>query len=454
MEINSITIYNTKETNYTQNLNKLINSIRLLSGMDVKYRSSFDKKLTKLQSSYLDRGKWIDFILTSKRYSIEEIISEKMKLTLLLFWRDIVNKLDSDTIFKLQLKLSLKFSQEHLDEKENYKIRSIGSVRLFKKENFNEVLSYFSTSLFLSQDNYTTFYVNDIILTYNICYEDSILNNSKIIKENFSGIIEDQSKDMKINKKELKISVKNLPLTADLTKWGEIKIIKGIYPYPFTLKETKILITNINNNDDINENNLNKSSENYNYIVSLRGFKFKGQKITLHRVSVTDKTFKYIHLNFKDIIYDINNLESFVRVIDNNQYVYVNGEKVLSQKRKKAQYFSNLPSCKSLTENFITMDLETKSIEGILVPYCVSIFDGKNSYSFYITDYNSSDEMLKDSIQFILRRKYNKHRVYLHNFSYFDGIFLMKIITDLVACEHIHPVIRDGRIINLRVGFE
>jgi hypothetical protein len=57
MEINSIAIYNTKETNYTQNLNKIINNIRLLSGMDVKYRSSFDKKLTKLQSSYLDRGK-------------------------------------------------------------------------------------------------------------------------------------------------------------------------------------------------------------------------------------------------------------------------------------------------------------------------------------------------------------------------------------------------------------
>jgi hypothetical protein len=155
-----------------------------------------------------------------------------------------------------------------------------------------------------------------------------------------------------------------------------------------------------------------------------------------------------------DIVYDITKPNSFVRVIDNNQYVYVNGEKVLSQKRKKAQYFSNLPSCKSLTENFITMDLETKSIEGILVPYCVSIFDGKNSYSFYITDYESSEEMLKDSIQFILRRKYNKHRVYLHNFSYFDGIFLMKIITDLVDCECIHPVIRDGRIINLRVGFE
>lgn len=88
-----------------------------------------------------------------------------------------------------------------------------------------------------------------------------------------------------------------------------------------------------------------------------------------------------------------------------------------------------------------------------LVPYCVSIFDGKKAYSFYITDYNSSDEMLKASIQFILKIKYNQHRVYLHNFSYFDGIFLIKIISNSIDSSYIKPIIRDGRIINLRVDF-
>lgn len=51
---------------------------------------------------------------------------------------------------------------------------------------------------------------------------------------------------MVINKKELKINDKNLPLSTDLKKWGEIKIIKGQFPYPFNLKETRILITNEN----------------------------------------------------------------------------------------------------------------------------------------------------------------------------------------------------------------
>jgi hypothetical protein len=99
------------------------------------------------------------------------------------------------------------------------------------------------------------------------------------------------------------------------------------------------------------------------------------------------------------------------------------------------------------------MDIETKSINEKLVPYCVSVFDGKKAYSFYITDYNSSNSMLRASIKFILKIKYNKHRVYLHNFSYFDGIFLMREIISLTGSDQIKPVIKDGRIINLKVEF-
>ena len=439
----SIIRYNSKATPYSQNLNKILSNIRLLEGLTIKYRSSFSRTITELQSNYLERGKWIDFILTSERSSIEELTWDKLRITLELFWRDIVNKLDSDTIFKLQLKLNLIFSHDQIDEVESSQIRSVGSVRLVKKGNFNEVLSYFITSLNLVQDNYSTFYVKNIILTYNICYEDSILNNLKTFKASFNELIEDHSKNMITNKKELKINDKNLPLSTDLTKWGEIKIIKGQFPYPFNLKETRILITNEN-----------KTLENFNYIVSIRGFKFNAKKIIIHRVSLTDKNYKNIHLSFMDIIYDLNTPNSFVRMIDNTQYVYDNGKKVLSQKRKKAQYFTNTTKCKSLSENFITMDLETKSIEGVLEPYCVSIFDGKTSKSFYITDYSSSNEMLKASVLYILRRKYNKHRVYLHNFSYFDGIFLMRVISSVVDSKNIKPVIRDGRIINLRVEFE
>jgi len=88
------------------------------------------------------------------------------------------------------------------------------------------------------------------------------------------------------------------------------------------------------------------------------------------------------------------------------------------------------------------MDLETKNINGVLVPYCVSIFDGKKADSFYITDYdNSSDLMMKAALKFILKRKYNKHKIYIINFSYFDGIFLMRLISEVVEASNIKPII-------------
>ena len=60
------------------------------------------------------------------------------------------------------------------------------------------------------------------------------------------------------------------------------------------------------------------------------------KKIILHRVSVTDKNFKLIHLNFIDIIHDLNYYYSFVRLIDNNQFVYNKGVKSINTKKKKS----------------------------------------------------------------------------------------------------------------------
>ena len=73
----------------------------------------------------------------------------------------------------------------------------------------------------------------------------------------------------------------------------------------------------------------------YNYIISIKGFWYDGKRMLIHRVSIIDKTYKMILLNFFDIVHDIKTPKSFVRLIDNTQYVYENGERVLSQKRKK-----------------------------------------------------------------------------------------------------------------------
>lgn len=50
-----------------------------------------------------------------------------------------------------------------------------------------------------------------------------------------------------------------------------------------------------------------------------------------------------------------------------------------------------------------------------------------------------------------MKRKYDNYKVYLHNFSGFDAVFLLTVMTDL--SDNIKPIIRDGRYINLRLEF-
>ena len=66
-----------------------------------------------------------------------------------------------------------------------------------------------------------------------------------------------------------------------------------------------------------------------------------------------------------------------------------------------------------------------------MVPYAVGIYDGNESFSFYLTDYNNPDKMMIDAIEHLMKRKYHNYKVYFNNFSNFDGIFLLKIFTSL-----------------------
>jgi len=131
----SIVLYETnKINNYSFTLNKILISIRdlnelhkeIISGIwdsNIKYRTFFNKNLTEYQNNYLDPDKWINFIFISEKnnfYVVEDLLTFRLRLILLLFWRDIVNKLSSDTIFKLQLKLIFSFTTEYVDQNTIY----------------------------------------------------------------------------------------------------------------------------------------------------------------------------------------------------------------------------------------------------------------------------------------------------------------------------------------------
>lgn len=103
------------------------------------------------------------------------------------------------------------------------------------------------------------------------------------------------------------------------------------------------------------------------------------------------------------------------------------------------------------SEKILTLDLETKNINGKLVPICMSFYDGEKPQSFIFKNHESwSEDMFNAFKENILIRKYDNYKIILHNFSNFDGIFMMDTLSRL---GKIKPLTRDGKILQIKVYF-
>src|SRR5712675_2433410 len=74
----------------------------------------------------------------------------------------------------------------------------------------------------------------------------------------------------------------------------------------------------------------------------------------------------------------------FIRILDNKKYYFENNQQILYTKEKKTKFISKLAQTKILNNNFITLDIETYIKDGILIPYVISIYDGKMEFTFSI----------------------------------------------------------------------
>ncbi len=106
-----------------------------------------------------------------------------------------------------------------------------------------------------------------------------------------------------------------------------------------------------------------------------------------------------------------------------------------------------------INNKFITLDIETQTINNIMTLYCICFYDGKSSKSFYLSDYKDNQEMLLYAITSLLKRKYNGYKVYVHNLSNFDGIFILKILSSIENIK-IFPIIKDNKMINIKLTYD
>jgi hypothetical protein len=109
----------------------------------------------------------------------------------------------------------------------------------------------------------------------------------------------------------------------------------------------------------------------------------KGQTITFNKFDNFNEVefFKagIAMVKFKDIFINEN---KFMRIIDNKKFYFENEKQILFQTEMKTEFIAKTEKTRNLSNNFISLDIETYIDENTLIPFLISFYDGKKSYSF------------------------------------------------------------------------
>lgn len=309
--------------------------------------------------------------------------------------------------------------------------KSISYIQTVRISDFDELLQIFNEFWNLKSSDYHEILVKEVIFSYR--RSTGIVHETKLIRPLKSEIE---------NIPSFKYGGFTLPLTMDITKWGNITFYDN-----YTRAVVTISPIHFKSNDFSKanfSNNINRTiGKNFEYHIQIKDSSMivdykLGDKILLSFVDERMDTDRY-------------NLNSFIRTIQNTQYYYSDSKLILKKVIRKCNFMSKIKRHVSRSDNFITMDLETRTIKGVMSPISVAWYDGDIIRSYFLADFSNSNQMLECAIKDLMIRKYAGNRVYLHNFSNFDGVFLLRILSNL--SEKIKPIIRDGRIIDLRVSY-
>jgi len=295
--------------------------------------------------------------------------------------------------------------------------RSISYIQKTNNKNFELIFSILKEFWQLKSEEYHIRKVNQVIFTYIIIPDDKLIEKKNKINKP-SDLDTNQAR--LLSEKIFEFNGQQLPLTMDIKKWAPEK--------------------NIHIDSDYKKAKIYKPNSEATYYVSI-----------YEKYSTIDYKIKNVTLfSFTDEINDIDNLSTFTRIINNQIFHIINGEIVVKKLKRNNSFMKKLYPSIFRSNKFITMDLETRIINKIMEPICVSLYNGSEFTSFFIKDFINSNDMIKVAIQSLMFRKYNGYKIYLHNFSHFDGVFLLKIISEL--SDDIKPIIRDNKIINISLN--
>ena len=303
------------------------------------------------------------------------------------FWSSVMVNLDNNQIVGLLIKV----------KDNDGTIKTLGPLFKFSKSDRSLLRQVINLYISLKGNNYLDINFSTVIFQY-------IFLNSNSTK----------NLPLPIPKKAKKYDFGHysLPLTTDLNEWGENRI-----------EGNKVVV----------------KSENYDCDIWVSVSKNK----QVYTLKIGDSTILKITDYFGK---DINN---FTRVIGKQTFIITNGEVNFKKVEKEnCKFIKKIKEDKDLINNFLTLDIETRLINNVHSPYCISFFDGTRAWSYYISDYNSIDDMLINALNSIIKPKYEGWNVYVHNGSGFDFIFLLKYLTII---SKVDLIIKDGKFINIKL---
>jgi hypothetical protein len=159
-------------------------------------------------------------------------------------------------------------------------------------------------------------------------------------------------------------------------------------------------------------------------------------------------------LEFNDFLPNDNEV---IRYYNDKVYYSKNNELIVKGKYiKHLKYFKKLSKkylSSQIKDKFLTLDIETINKKGKLIPTTIAISDGVLTWSYCITDNTKWEDnpnlmIIKALESIVYTSRYRNQCIYVHNFSNFDVVFILKNMMNLTSI--IKPLIVNNRIINIK----
>lgn len=338
---------------------------------------------------------------------------------------------------------------------DNNDIRSCSTTQISDKNGIDELHNILSQVFYIKgfasiiSEQYEVMYKSQFIRS-NILFSFKPLKSIQNTKyENFN-LLEDKNKDYikKVNDiKNFKYKDYSIPSTMDLTLWPGVKLNDD---YTSSYCDIKI-----------------KMDENNYYFVDVLS--------TIHDKSITHyiKNKGTLLVTIEDTMLNPYNLAEIKRVVteNNNKNIYFlfDGKVQLHISQKSTAFISPINRDINIEPKFLTLDFETRDIPIELenntndkinynnviakkIPISVSVYDGKKTYSdIFKNIYSWNEDLCLFIKKNLMKRKFDYYKVYVHNFSYFDAIFLIDCLSIL---GEVKPVFRENKILKLTFTFK